>query len=127
MLLLLLDVGLYVFHLLLTAFNVFGWISTRTRRLHRWCVVITAACWVTIGPVFYNTFGYCPLTDWHWRVKHLRGETDLPNSFIAYLFHQVGLYPDPVTVDIGVGVTFGVVILITFFLWLRERRHKLAV
>lgn len=125
MMLFLADIGLYAFHLLITAFNLFGWIPKRTRKLHRWCVGVTAACWLSIGPLLYGTFGYCPLTDWHWQIKQMRGETDLPNSFITYLFHQIGVFPNPSYVDIAVGVTFAGVIILTIILYVRERRSKI--
>jgi len=127
--LMLLDTGFYVFHLLLTGFNVLGWISPRTRRLHRWCVAVTAACWLTIGPLLYGTLGYCPLTDWHWRIKEARGQTDLPDSFITLLLNQVGVYPAAETVDMLVGIVFAAVVVITLYLWRRDwpRRGALPV
>lgn len=119
-----LDHGFYVFHLLLTLFNVFGWVSRRTRKLHRWCVGITAGCWLTIGPILYGTVGYCPLTDWHWDIKEMRGEKNLPGSFITYIFHQAGLHPDPAHVNTAVGIVFFLVVLITLALWVRERKAR---
>ncbi len=118
--LMLLDHGFYVFHLLLTGFNVLGWSWARTRVLHRWCVGVTAACWLTIGPLLYGTLGYCPLTDWHWQIKELRGQTDLPDSFITLLLNQIGIFPAPESVDMLVGVVFAFVVLVTLYLWRRD-------
>lgn len=120
--LMLLDHGFYGFHLALTLFNVFGWMFARTRRAHRWCVGLTAACWLTIGPLLYGTLGYCPLTDWHWQIKEARGQIALPDSFITLLLNQIGLFPAPETVEVLTGVTFAGVIAVTLFLWRRERK-----
>ena len=126
-LLMLLDTGFTVFHLLLTTFNVLGWILPRTRRLHRWCVGITAGCWLTIGPLFYGTLGYCPLTDWHWQIKEARGQIALPHSFVTYVLNQIGIFPPPALVDQVVGYTFAVIIAATLFVWWRVRWNAAAI
>ena len=120
MTLLILDYGLYFLHLAFTVFIVLGWIPRVTRRVHRWCVAITATCWLGVG-VVVGRIGYCPMVDWHWQIKRLRGESELPSSFITYIAHQVGFYPDPTHVDIGVGVTFAAIVVLTIALWWKER------
>lgn len=125
--LMLLDHGFYGFHLALTLFNVLGWMFARMRRAHRWCVGLTAACWVTIGPLMYGTLGYCPLTDWHWQIKEARGQIALPDSFITLLLNQIGLFPAPETVEILTGVTFAGVIAVTLFLWWRGRMAETGI
>ena len=32
-----------------------------------------------------GTLGYCPLTEWHFRILEKLGKTDLPGSYIKYL------------------------------------------
>ncbi len=125
--LMLLDHGFYVFHLALTLFNVFGWVSKRTRLLHRWCVGVTAGCWLTVGPVLYGTLGYCPLTDWHWQIKAARGQIALPDSFITLLLNQIGLFPAPDTVEMLTGVVFAGVVAATLFLWWRGRAAETGI
>lgn len=121
MTLLALDIFFYILHLLVTGFNLLGWIPKATRRLHRWCVSITALFWLA-GGLWVGHIGYCPLTDWHWSVKRMRGETDLPASFITYLANQLGFYPAPPHVDTAAGLTFALIVMITIALWWRERR-----
>ncbi len=116
-----LDVFLYVLHVAVTGFNLFGWIPTATRRLHRWCVGLTTLFWIVAGAAV-GVIGYCPLTDWHWYIKEQRGETGLPGSFITYVVNQAGFYPDPAQVNIVVGCVFVAIVLITVAVWLRERR-----
>jgi uncharacterized protein DUF2784 len=82
MVLLLLDWVLTLVHTLVVLGNLLLWIPRRTLRLHLVLVLCTTASWLGLG-AFYGV-GYCFLTDWHWRIKHARGETGLPGSFIEY-------------------------------------------
>lgn len=124
MVLSLLNILFHVLHLIVIGINLFGWIPRSTRVLHRWCVGITAACWLVIGPAMSGTLGYCPLTEWHWNVKTRMGETDLPSSYIDFLFREAGLILPHATVDKIVAVTFGTVAMITILLFLIEKKHK---
>ena len=119
--LLIADHALNVFHLAIVITLVFGWILPHTRRLHRWAVAITSFCWIAVG-LMVGKIGYCPVTDWHWDVKRLRGETDLPASYIDYLLQIVGLHFTPPQVDFGVAVIFVSLVLIALYLWRSERK-----
>ena len=77
-----LDVFFVVFHSALMAFNLFGWIPKRTRRLHLLVSGLTWLSWLGLG-LFFG-FGYCPCTDWHWDVKRALGERHLPASYVKY-------------------------------------------
>lgn len=77
-----LDIGFFLFHSLLVAFNLTGWIWPKTRRLHLVTISLTCLSWIGLG-AFYG-FGYCPSTDWHWEVKARLGETNLPASYVKY-------------------------------------------
>lgn len=112
----LMDYGLYGFHIFIIVFNLFGWITMNLRRFHRWIVSITAICWLGLGQLF-DSIGYCPLTDWHWAIKKQLGEEELPNSFITLLINQAGYTPEPAQVDLGTGIAFGVIVIITLFMW----------
>src|SRR5689334_3666364 len=79
----LLDWFLTALHLAVVLGFVLLWIPRRTARLHRHLVVLTAFSWLVLG--YTRGFGYCVLTDLHWRVKHARGITHLPGSFIKYV------------------------------------------
>ncbi len=78
----LLDILLTILHLLIVGFNLFGWIWRRTQRAHLIVVALTAGSWLILG-IWYG-IGYCPITDWQWRVKEQLGERGLPASFITY-------------------------------------------
>ena len=83
----LLDLLLTLFHLLIIGFNLFGWIWRPTRKLHLICILVTALCWFGLG-IWYG-IGYCPITDYQWHIKELRGEQNLPNSFIKYMVDAI--------------------------------------
>ena len=82
-----LDIFFTVFHTCLVFFNLFGWIWKKARRLNLICLLLTGASWVILG-IFYG-FGYCPLTDWHFNILMKLGYTDLPNSYLSFLFTRL--------------------------------------
>jgi hypothetical protein len=93
-----LDIFFTVFHTSLVVFNLFGWIWKLTRRLNLICLLLTAGSWVILG-IFYG-FGYCPLTDWHFSILTKLGYTDLPTSYLSFLFTRLtGLPIDQSLVD----------------------------
>ncbi len=79
-----LDIFFVLFHTTLVLFNLFGWIWKRTRLLNLFLLVLTGASWLFLG-LIVGTLGYCPLTDWHFRVLSRLGETNIPDSYIKYL------------------------------------------
>ena len=82
-------------------FNLTGWAWKRTRRIHLVTIGLTIASWFGLG-IFYG-WGYCPSTDWHWEIKAILGETNLPNSFVTYYVDKLtGFTSDPFTVDAAV-------------------------
>mgnify|MGYP001495053211 CR=1 FL=1 len=120
----LLDVFFTLLHLLIIGFNLLGWIWKGTRRLHLYSVLITAASWLVLG-IWYG-IGYCPITDWQWRVKTELGERNLPNSFIKYQVDRLtGINSDSAVIDAATGITFAVVTVLSVYLNLRAwRRHR---
>lgn len=74
-------------HVVIIGFNLFGWIWTATRKVHFICVLATAASWFLLGIWF--GMGYCPVTDWQWRIKEQLGERNLPASFIKYYADKI--------------------------------------
>ncbi len=60
---------------------------------------LTGASWLFLGLIF-GALGYCPLTDWHFRILEKLGKTDLPNSYVKYLADRItGMDFDATTVD----------------------------
>lgn len=94
-----LDVFFLIFHTFLILFNLFGWIWKKTRKLNLTFLTITGCSWLILGMIV-GTLGYCPLTDWHFRILEKLGSTELPWSYVKYLADRLtGLNFDPVIID----------------------------
>jgi hypothetical protein len=74
-------------HLFLIFFNLFGWAFKKTRLLNLISLLSTLFCWFVIG-IWYG-MGYCPLTDYHWKIKAQLGHEPLPPSYIKYLIDGI--------------------------------------
>ena len=86
-----LDIFFTVFHTCLVLFNLFGWIWKKTRLLNLIVLLLTAGSWLILG-IFYG-FGYCPLTDWHFNILSNLGHTNLPDSYLSFLFTRLSGLP----------------------------------
>lgn len=107
-----LDLLFLVFHTLFILFCLLGWAVPSARRLNLIALTLTGLSWIGLGLVF--GIGYCPLTDWHWRVLRSLGATDLPRSYTQYLLQRVlGIPIRDVTADVLTGTMFAVVLLIS--------------
>lgn len=94
-----LDIFFVLFHTSLVLFNLSGWIWKRTRLLNLILLSLTGASWLFLG-LIVGTPGYCPLTDWHFRVLSKMGETNIPDSYIKYLADRLtGLDFNSILVD----------------------------
>ena len=97
MLLKVLDILLFMAHVIVIVFNLTGWIWHSTRKAHLIVLGLTTMSWFVLG-IWYG-WGYCFLTDWHWSIKRQLGEIQLPNSFIQYFFELVGIQIQSSTTD----------------------------
>ncbi|NPA34065.1 MAG: DUF2784 domain-containing protein [Chlorobi bacterium] len=109
-----LDIILEVVHIVVVVFNLIGWIFPTTRFLHWISVNITAFSWLIMG--FFYGFGYCFLTDWHWKVKAQLGRMPSENSFITYFLHKLGVIIDGSTVDLITAIAFASVFILSWIL-----------
>jgi len=115
-----LDYFFIVFHTLLIVLNVFGWIWKRTRKLNLILLLLTGLSWTLLG-VFYG-FGYCPLTDWHFKVLNNLGEYNLPNSYVKYLTDRLfHLNINAEYVNLITLITFLAALAISIFMNIRDR------
>lgn len=83
-----LDIFFVVFHTALVLFNLTGWIWKKTRFLNLIVLILTGASWLILGLVV-GTIGYCPLTDWHFKILYKLGNNDLPSSYLKYLIDRI--------------------------------------
>jgi len=107
----LLDFLFIFFHTCLIFFNLFGWIARKTRTWNLVTLLLTGSSWFILG-LFYGT-GYCPFTEWHYRVLEKMGETILPASYIEYIVERIlPVDVNPQLVEIfTVGLFFAALIL----------------
>ena len=118
----LLDFMLTLLHLLIIGFNLLGWIWKPTRKLHFVCILFTALCWFGLG--FWYGIGYCPLTDYQWQIKTLRGEQNLPNSYIKYFADAIfGSNINATLIDVLTGISFFLAALLSVYVNFFRRRH----
>src|SRR5687768_10619191 len=86
MLLRLIDIFLYTLHIALMVFVVFGWAWPPVGSWHFATLVVMGVVWIVAGLLkVWN----CPLTNLHWKVKEMRGQTGMPVSFVNYFLNQV--------------------------------------
>ena len=105
-----LDVLFLLLHLVVVAVNLLGWIWAKTRKAHLVVMAATLLSWIGLG--FFYGFGYCFLTDWHWKVKRQLGETDLPASFVKYFTdHYTPFQFSAAIVDWITGISFVLAII----------------
>ncbi|MCG8479557.1 MAG: DUF2784 domain-containing protein [Spirochaetales bacterium] len=117
-----LDYFFLVFHAGLTVFNLVGWAWRRTRLANLVSLLLTGGSWFILG-IFYG-IGYCPLTDWHWRVLGRLGRTDLPRSYITYLIDRIiGLSVEGAFVERWTGILFFVALALSIILNVGGRRR----
>ena len=82
-----LDKFFIIFHSVVIIFNLFGWIWKKTRKLNLISLSATAFSWFFLG-IWYG-FGFCFCTQWHWQVRMRLGMTDMPNSYVKFLFDEI--------------------------------------
>jgi hypothetical protein len=76
-----------LFHTALILFNIFGWSIPKWRFANLISLSVTAFSWFVLG-IWYG-IGYCPFTDWHWKVRQLLGYRDESNSYIHFLILKI--------------------------------------
>jgi hypothetical protein len=112
-----------VFHACIVLFNLFGWIWQKTRKANLVLLLLTAASWLGLG-IFYG-LGYCPLTDWHWKILAKLGVHDLPNSYITYLIFRISSVKlDDDLVINATGIIFALALLCSIIVNVRSYNSK---
>jgi hypothetical protein len=118
------DIFFVIFHTTLIIFNLFGWIWKKTRFWNLMMLLITGASWVFLG-LIVGTLGYCPCTDWHFRILEKLGRTGLPNTYIKYLADRItGLNFDAWLIDQVTLYSFVAALGVSLYLNIRDRRLR---
>lgn len=109
-----LDVLLTIVHVSIVLFNLFGWIPKQTRKVHLVSLALTAASWFILG--IWHGMGYCPFTEWQWRVKERLGEKNLPGNFIEYFIEKItGHNFSSAFVETLIVVCFAIAVVLSLF------------
>jgi hypothetical protein len=120
LLLQIIDCFFILFHSALILFNVFGWIVPRWRFANLITLFLTAFSWFALGIWF--GIGYCPFTDWHWKVRQLLGYNDQSNSYIHFLILKItGINLPENWVDTTTVIVFFTAFSISLYFALKKR------
>jgi hypothetical protein len=125
------DIAFVVFHTSLIIFNLFGWAWKKTRFANLVSIVLTFASWTLLG-LIVGVPGYCPFTEWHFRILEKLGHSDLPTSYIKYLADRLtGISFSQELVDsvTAWGLVSAFIISLAlnmsaFLMWLKKKRQK---
>lgn len=121
--LILLDWFFLIFHTAIIIFNLFGWAWDKTRRANLLLLMLTGCSWFILG-IWYG-IGYCPVTDWHYRVLKSLDNNNLPNSYVKYLIDRMtGIDLDPTMVDIAVIISFLLALCTSIYLNFFKSNHE---
>ncbi|UQD56498.1 DUF2784 family protein [Flavobacterium sp. K5-23] len=119
----LIDYFFFLFHTVLVLFNVFGWVIPRWRFVNLITLSLTAFSWVVLG-IWYG-IGYCPFTDWHWKVRQLLGYNDESNSYIHFLLLKItGINLLESFVDVTTVAVFSSAYFISIYFAVKKRILK---
>ncbi|MCU7548964.1 DUF2784 domain-containing protein [Chitinophagaceae bacterium LB-8] len=111
----------FIFHTLLTLFNLSGWIFPATRKWNLFTLILTAFSWFVLG-IWYG-WGYCLCTDWHYKVREILGYHDQQGSYIRFLlFKLTGIEFNEHLVETV--TLIGFIISLAMSLWLNIRDRK---
>jgi hypothetical protein len=109
-----LDIFFVIFHSSVIIFNITGWVWNLV------VLLLTGSSWLFLG-LIVGVLGYCPFTDWHFRVLEKIGSHDLPNSYIKYLADRItGFDLNASLVDNITLWTFIAALLLSLFLNIRD-------
>jgi hypothetical protein len=85
---------------------------------------LTGASWLFLG-LIVGTLGYCPLTDWHFKILEKLGKTDLPYSYTKYLADRLtGLDINALLIDNVTLFLFLAALVISIVLNLRDWKNE---
>lgn len=114
------DYFFILFHTALILFNIFGWIVPKWRFANLITLSLTAFSWFLLG-IWYG-IGYCPFTDWHWKVRQLLGYNDQSNSYINFLILKItGIKLAENWVDTITVIVFFTAFSISLYFFLKKR------
>ncbi len=113
----------FIFHTLLTLFNLFGWIFPATRKWNLLTLLLTAFSWFVLG-IWYG-WGYCLCTDWHYDVREKLGHPDQQGSYIRFLLLKLtGIDFNEQLVENATLIGFIISLIMSIWLNIRDKKTK---
>ncbi|MFO7655949.1 MAG: DUF2784 family protein [Bacteroidales bacterium] len=117
------DIFFIVLHTAIIFFNLFGWMHRKTRKANLILLLLTGASWFLLG-LFYG-IGYCPFTEWHFRVLEHLGQHNLPSSYIKYLADRIlRVDANAIIVDILTMAGYTVALIASVALNINDQRKR---
>lgn len=108
------NIFFFVFHVCLILFNLFGWISRKTKKWNLATLALTAFSWLVLG--YFYGWGYCFLTDWHWDVRNALGYSTDASSYLRFLLLRLTPFDLPAdTVNTWTAILFGLAVLLSLY------------
>lgn len=87
MLYLILNGLFHFFHIAIIIFLMTGWIFPQLRLAHLVLILLTLGSWFILGRWFGK--GYCPISDWHWKIKGCLGTGRPSGTYIHLLLQRI--------------------------------------
>lgn len=77
----------HFFHVALVTFVLIGWLFPQFRVAHLVLTFLTLGSWFILGR--WLGPGYCPITDWHWKIKDALGEGRPKGTYIHLVLQNI--------------------------------------
>ena len=77
----------HFFHVMLITFVMFGWLFPPLLEAHLTLIFLTLGSWFILG--HWLGAGYCPITDWHWKIKDALGEGRPKGTYILLVLEKI--------------------------------------
>ncbi len=74
-------------HISIISFVLFGWLIPEARFAHLVFSLLTLSSWFILGRWMGD--GYCPVSDWHWKIKDSIGEGRPVGTYITFLLRKI--------------------------------------
>jgi hypothetical protein len=77
----------HFFHIVIIIFLMTGWIFPQLRLAHLALILLTLGSWFILGRWLGK--GYCPVSDWHWKIKGALGGGRPNGTYIHLLLQNI--------------------------------------
>ncbi len=84
----LLNAAFHGAHCAIILFAMLGWTVPALLPFHLTLIGLTLTSWFVLGRWLGQ--GYCPISDWHWRLKAVLGEGKPAGSYIFHVLRALG-------------------------------------